>query len=80
MRNMVHLSSLDGERIAIDSDSIIGILEMRASKYKTEDGHVIDIPGHVLILISGIQFKIKGTYDEVINNIKEQEYNNNLGI
>ena len=80
MRDLVHLVGLDGTRLAVDSSSITAILEIRDAITQDEHGNVHKLPDHTLILMGSVQFKIKTTYDETINSIKEQEYNNNLGI
>ena len=80
MRDLVHLVGLDGNRLSVDSNSITAILEMRDTIASDERGNTYKMPEHTLIIMGSIQLKIKSNYDQTIESIKEQEYNNNLGI
>lgn len=80
MRDLVHLVGLDGSRLSVDSNSITAILEIRDGIATDEHGTMHKIPEHTLLVMGGIQLKVKTNYDQTIESIKEQEYNNNLGI
>ena len=80
MRDLVHLVGLDGNRLSVDSNSITAILEIRDDIIKDGNGNLHKMPEHTLIVMGSIQLKIKTNYDQTIESIKEQEYNNNLGI
>ena len=80
MRNPIEFIGIDGCRFTLDNDSISGVIEIKDAIVKDEQNRIIKIPDHTQIVMGGFNFKAKGTYDEIMNSIKEQDYNNNLGI
>lgn len=80
MRNLIEFVGIDGCRFSLDCDSISGIIEIKNVIAKDEQNRPVRIPDHTQIVMSGLSFKAKGTYDEVMDSIKEQDFNHNLGI
>lgn len=80
MRNLIEFIGIDGCRVSLDGDSISGVIEVKDAIAKDENNRPVKIPDHTQLVMSGLNFRVRGTYDEVINNIKEQDFNHNLGI
>lgn len=80
MRNLIEFVGIDGCRISLDGDSISGVIEIKDAIAKDENNRTIKIPDHTQLIMSGLNFRVKGTYDEVMDSIKEQDFNHNLGI
>lgn len=80
MRNLIEFIGIDGCRVSLDGDSISGVIEVKDAIAKDENNRPVKIPDHTQLVMSGLNFRVRGTYDEVMNNIKEQDFNNNLGI
>lgn len=80
MRNLIEFVGIDGCRVSLDGDSISGIIEIKDAIAKDENNRPVKIPDHTQLVMSGLNFRVRGTYDEVMNNIKEQDFNHNLGI
>lgn len=80
MRNLIEFIAIDGCRVSLDGDSISGVIEIKDAVGRDENNKPVKIPDHTQLIMSGLNFRIKGTYDEVMDNIKEQDFNHNLGI
>lgn len=80
MRNLIEFIGIDGCRVSLDGDSISGVIEVKDVIAKDENNRPVKIPDHTQLVMSGLNFRVRGTYDEVMNNIKEQDFNHNLGI
>lgn len=80
MRNLIEFVGIDGCRVSLDGDSISGVIEVKDAIAKDENNRPVKIPDHTQLVMSGLNFRVKGTYDEVMDSIKEQDFNNNLGI
>ena len=80
MRNLIEFVGIDGCRFSLDSDSISGIIEIKDAVARDEQNRIIKIPDHTQLVMSGLSFKARGTYDEIMDSIKEQDYNHSLGI
>lgn len=80
MRNLIEFIGIDGCRVSLDGDSISGVIEVKDAIAKDENNRPVKIPDHTQLVMSGLNFRVRGTYDEVMNNIKEQDFNHNLGI
>lgn len=80
MRNPIEFIGIDGCRFTLDNDSISGVIEIKDAIAKDEQNRPVRIPDHTQIVMGGLNFRAKGTYDEIMDSIKEQDYNNNLGI
>lgn len=80
MRNLIEFIGIDGCRVSLDGDSISGVIEVKDAIVKDENNRPVKIPDHTQLVMSGLNFRVRGTYDEVMNNIKEQDFNHNLGI
>lgn len=80
MRNLIEFVGIDGCRVSLDGDSISGVIEIKDAIAKDENNRPVKIPDHTQLIMSGLNFRVKGTYDEVMDSIKEQDFNHNLGI
>lgn len=80
MRNLIEFVGIDGCRVSLDGDSISGVIEVKDAIAKDENNRPVKIPDHTQLVMSGLNFRVKGTYDEVMDSIKEQDFNHNLGI
>lgn len=80
MRNLIEFVGIDGCRVSLDGDSISGVIEVKDAIAKDENNRPVKIPDHTQLVMSGLNFRVRGTYDEIMDSIKEQDYNNNLGI
>ena len=80
MRNLIEFVGIDGCRVSLDGDSISGVIEIKDAVARDEQNRPVKIPDHTQLVMGGLNFRAKGTYDEVMNNIKEQDFNHNLGI
>lgn len=80
MRNLIEFIGIDGCRVSLDGDSISGVIEVKDAIAKDENNRPVKIPDHTQLVMSGLNFRVRGTYDEVMDSIKEQDFNNNLGI
>lgn len=80
MRNLIEFIGIDGCRVSLDGDSISGVIEVKDAIAKDENNRPVKIPDHTQLVMSGLNFRVKGTYDEVMDSIKEQDFNHNLGI
>ena len=80
MRNLIEFVGIDGCRLSLDADSISGVLEMKNIIGKDENNETFKVPDHTQLVMSGLSFKARGTYDEIMDSIKEQDYNHSLGI
>ena len=80
MHNLIEFIGIDGCRVSLDGDSISGVIEVKDAIAKDENNRPVKIPDHTQLVMSGLNFRVRGTYDEVMNNIKEQDFNHNLGI
>lgn len=80
MRNLIEFIGIDGCRVSLDGDNISGVIEVKDVIAKDENNRPVKIPDHTQLVMSGLNFRVRGTYDEVMNNIKEQDFNHNLGI
>lgn len=80
MRNLIEFVGIDGCRLSLDGDSISGVIEIKDAIAKDENNRPVKIPDHTQLVMSGLNFRVKGTYDEVMDSIKEQDFNHNLGI
>lgn len=80
MRNLIEFINIDGSRLSLDGDNISGVIEMKNVFAKDENNNVTKVPDHVQLIMNGLQFRVKGTYDEIMTYIKEEDFNNNLGI
>lgn len=80
MRNLIEFIGIDGCRVSLDGDSISGVIEVKDAIAKDENNRPVKIPDHTQLVMSGLNFRVRGTYDEVMDNIKEQDFNHNLGI
>lgn len=80
MRNLIEFVGIDDCRFSLDCDSISGVIEVKNAVGRDENNRPVKIPDHTQIVMSGLNFRAKSTYDEIINSIKEQDFNHNLGI
>lgn len=80
MRNLIEFIGIDGCRVSLDGDSISGVIEVKDAIAKDENNRPVKIPDHTQLVMSGLNFRVRGTYDEVMDSIKEQDFNHNLGI
>lgn len=80
MRNLIEFVGIDGCRVSLDGDSISGVIEVKDAIAKDENNRPVKIPDHTQLVMSGLNFRVRGTYDEVMDSIKEQDFNHNLGI
>ena len=80
MRNLIEFVGIDGCRLSLDGDSISGVIEVKDAIAKDENNRPVKIPDHTQLVMSGLNFRVRGTYDEVMDSIKEQDFNHNLGI
>lgn len=80
MRNLIEFVGIDGCRLSLDGDSISGVIEIKDAIAKDENNRPVKIPDHTQLVMSGLNFRVRGTYDEVMDSIKEQDFNHNLGI
>lgn len=80
MRNLIEFVGIDGCRLSLDGDSISGVIEIKDAIAKDEQNRPVKIPDHTQLVMSGLNFRVRGTYDEVMDSIKEQDFNHNLGI
>ena len=80
MRNLIEFVGIDGCRLSLDGDSISGVIEIKDAIARDEQNRPVKIPDHTQLVMSGLNFRVRGTYDEVMDSIKEQDFNHNLGI
>ena len=80
MRNLIEFIGIDGCRVSLDGDSISGVIEIKDAIAKDENNRPVKIPDHTQLIMSGLNFRVRGTYDEIMDSIKEQDFNHNLGI
>ena len=80
MRNLIEFIGIDGCRFSLDCDSISGVIEIKDAVGRDENNRPVKIPDHTQLVMSGLNFRAKGTYDEIMDSIKEQDFNHNLGI
>lgn len=80
MRNLIEFVGIDGCRLSLDGDNISGVIEIKDAIAKDENNRPVKIPDHTQLVMSGLNFRVKGTYDEIMTHIKEEDFNNNLGI
>lgn len=80
MSRFVEFTNLDDSKMSIDLDLIHGYIEQKDVHYKDDKGHIHNVPDHTLLLANKTEFRIKELYETVKIIIKEEMFNDNLGI
>lgn len=80
MSRFVEFTNLDDSKMSIDLDLIHGYIEQKDVRYKDDKGQIHNVPNHTLLLANKTEFRIKELYEKVKAIIKEEMFNDNLGI
>ena len=80
MSRFVEFTNLDDSKISLDLDLIQGYIEQKDVHYQDDKGKVHNVPNHTLLLANKHEFRIKELYPVVKEIIKQETFNDNLGI
>lgn len=80
MSRFVEFTNLDDSKISLDLNLIQGYIEQKDVRYKDDKGNIHNIPNHTLLLTNKNEFRVKELYETVKIIIKEEMFNDNLGI
>lgn len=80
MECILECIGINKKRVSIDTRSIYAISEMEEDFVRSDDHHTTRIPVHVALFTDKNIFRVIDTYDVIMNNIKQINRNERLGL